>query len=497
MTHYMEALRLARELEDRESEAAGLINLGVALMYGGLYRDAIPCFERAADEARLRPTIRQWLPNALANLAQVNLYLENYQAGVKAISECLTLTTDSRDADSALSRTIREFTYVQLLLGLGQIDAARDHCARCGEHARAGDSARGKILATIASGSCEIHGGSAERGLKTLQLLDESASDSDWSRTDILIALVKGHDAAERPEDALHYLGKLLKHVRAEREKTTRALVGNAGILSTGDFATGGDLQPLENRELRLRAKTAERELFSAQIEMLERLAVTADIKEDESGEHGYRVGRLCAIMAGQLGWTKEACEAIDLAARLHDIGKIAMPDRILLTSEQLKEAERNLMSTHTSIGAELLAKSNIPQLQMAEEIARFHHEWWDGTGYPAKRSGKRIPIHARMVALADVFDALTHGRPFSEPWPMDRALDEIRARQGSQFDPELTDLFLAVVERLRREHTDLDAYLGEAGRSSPFLQARHKIRLMLADTPPAESPARERETVH
>ena len=158
------------------------------------------------------------------------------------------------------------------------------------------------------------------------------------------------------------------------------------------------------------------------------------------------------------------------------------MPDRILLTSKELQEAERHFISTHTTIGAELLGKSTIPQLRMAEEIARHHHEWWNGEGYPSKLKGKRIPIHARIVALADVFDALTHGRPFSPAWPIDKALEEIKARKGTQFDPELTDLFLDLIDRLRREHEDLDEYLGRASKNSPFLQARNRIHQMLAD---------------
>ncbi len=148
----------------------------------------------------------------------------------------------------------------------------------------------------------------------------------------------------------------------------------------------------------------------------------------------------------------------------------------------ELKDAERHFISAHTTIGAELLSKSNVPQLKIAEEIARFHHEWWNGEGYPTKLAGKRIPIHARIVALADVFDALTHGRPFSKPWPMDQAIEEIQKHRGTQFDPELTDVFLKLIDRLRKQHADLDEYLGRAGRNSPFLQARNKIRLMLAE---------------
>jgi putative two-component system response regulator len=127
-----------------------------------------------------------------------------------------------------------------------------------------------------------------------------------------------------------------------------------------------------------------------------------------------------------------------------------------------------------------MLARSDIPQLKMAEEIALLHHECWDGSGYPKGLSGKRIPIHARIVALADVFDALTHGRPYSPPWSIDEALEEIRKRRGTQFDPELTDHFLHLIDRLRTEHSDLDEFLGRAGRNSPFVQARQKIKRLL-----------------
>jgi putative two-component system response regulator len=153
-----------------------------------------------------------------------------------------------------------------------------------------------------------------------------------------------------------------------------------------------------------------------------------------------------------------------------------------MLSPSTLLEAEKQFVCMHTAIGSELLADGASAQMRIAQQIALYHHEWWNGEGYPSRLAGKRIPIQARIVALADVFDALTHGRPFSPPWSMDRALSEIRARRGTQFDPELTDVFLNLMERLITEHEDLDAYLGRASRHSPFLQARNKIRRMLED---------------
>ena len=170
----------------------------------------------------------------------------------------------------------------------------------------------------------------------------------------------------------------------------------------------------------------------------------------------------------------------IDIAARLHDIGKIGIPDGILLKPDRLTEAERSIMQTHTTVGAELLAQSNVPHMQMAEEIARFHHEWWDGSGYPFGIGGTAIPMAARITALADVYDALTHRRPYKDAWPVSKALAEIASLKGLQFDPELTNLLLALIPRLQREQGDLDEYLGRSAQQSPFIQAREKISATL-----------------
>ena len=231
-----------------------------------------------------------------------------------------------------------------------------------------------------------------------------------------------------------------------------------------------------------LKARIAEREVVRSRQEILERLAVAADIRQDISGEHGYRVGRLSALLAKDVGWDRDACNALDIAARLHDIGKIGIPERILLDDKTLRAAEKHFIASHTLVGAEILAKSDIPQVRIAEEIARCHHEWWDGTGYPRQLKGMDIPKGARIVALADAFDAMTHGRPYAAAIPVEDALAQIAALRGRQFDPELTDYFLALVRRLASSIDDLDAYLGKAARNSPFLKARARIKEMLSN---------------
>jgi putative two-component system response regulator len=483
ITFYSRALELAKEANDYEAMTSALGNIGTCLNYCGLHREAIPCITATIQIARNHPLSSSFETAALCNLAQSYLYLGEFEEGFRYITSCLERSEEPTDSFSAFSRVVREYTYVQLALELGKLGAARKHAQLACQYAQTSQTKRSEFLASVCRALCEIHGGDVSKGLAMLETALQSANErGNAEYVDALKALVKGYDLASRPQEALDRLNLLLMTIRESRQRAIAALFSSESpdaLIKV--VAESNDLQEFKFREASLRAQVAEREVISSRIEMLERLAITSDLKEEASGEHGYRVGKLSALIASKLAWQREAELAIELAARLHDIGKIAVPDRILLSSQQLQDAERHFISAHTIIGAELLAKSNIPQLRMAEEIARHHHEWWNGEGYPSKLAGKRIPIHARIVAIADVFDALTHGRPFSAPWTMDRAIEEIRNRRGTQFDPELTDLFLGLIAKLRAEHQDLDEYLGRAGRNSPFLQARNKIREMLA----------------
>ena len=184
-----------------------------------------------------------------------------------------------------------------------------------------------------------------------------------------------------------------------------------------------------------------------AQVEMLQRLAVAAEYRDDETGHHTQRVGMLCAMLATELGQPEKDTELLRLAAPLHDVGKIGIPDRIFLKPGRLTPAEFEIMKSHTTIGGEILGRSRFPILQLARQIAISHHERWDGLGYPQGHSGEMIPLPGRIAAIADVFDALTHARPYKEAWPIEKAVATIQQEAGRHFDPKVVEVFRAVLK--------------------------------------------------
>ncbi|HTM47863.1 MAG TPA: HD domain-containing phosphohydrolase [Bryobacteraceae bacterium] len=197
-----------------------------------------------------------------------------------------------------------------------------------------------------------------------------------------------------------------------------------------------------QNQRLEERVQERTREIEQAQQEMLERLARASESRDDDTGRHTQRVSEMSAALARAAGRTDLECMLIRRAAALHDIGKIGIPDHILLKPGKLTSEEFEQIRTHTSIGAGILTGSRFAILQMAEQVALYHHEKWDGSGYYGL-SGDSIPLPARIVTIADVFDVLTHERIYKPAWPLEDALTEIRSQSGRMFDPGLVELFL------------------------------------------------------
>ncbi len=200
-----------------------------------------------------------------------------------------------------------------------------------------------------------------------------------------------------------------------------------------------------QNAQLSERCEARTQELEAAKLEILERLARAADFRDEVSYGHTTRVGELAARIALRLGHNETEVDQIRIAARLHDIGKIGLSDSILLKPGPLAPSEFLAQEKHTLIGANILSGSRFPILRLAEEIALTHHECWDGSGYPRGLRGDEIPLSGRIVAVADVFDALTHARPYKAAWRVDDALDEIRHQSGVKFDPAVVAAFLQI----------------------------------------------------
>jgi putative two-component system response regulator len=205
--------------------------------------------------------------------------------------------------------------------------------------------------------------------------------------------------------------------------------------------------QSLQGQNFELEKKVAERtrELEESQLEVLERLAAAVEFRDDDTGEHTKRVGMVSAMLADALGLHAETVQLIGRGAPLHDIGKVGIPDNILLKAGPLTTEEFEIMKAHTVIGARMLANGRSELVRISQRIALSHHEWWDGSGYPHRTSGHRIPLEARIVAVADFLDALTHDRPYRLAWSIDATLAEIKGRSGSHFDPAVADALMVI----------------------------------------------------
>ncbi|HEY0074044.1 MAG TPA: HD domain-containing phosphohydrolase [Abditibacteriaceae bacterium] len=200
-----------------------------------------------------------------------------------------------------------------------------------------------------------------------------------------------------------------------------------------------------QNRNLEEKVRERTTALAQSEIETVECLALAAEFRDDDTGQHTQRVGHTSALLAKCLGLPNDHMKLIRRAAQLHDVGKIGIADSILLKPGKLTPEEFSIMKEHAVIGAHILERNHTPLLQLASRIALTHHERWDGSGYPHRFSGEEIPLAGRIVAVADVFDALTHDRPYKKAWPVAEATAEIEAQSGRQFDERIVKAFLTL----------------------------------------------------
>ncbi len=249
-------------------------------------------------------------------------------------------------------------------------------------------------------------------------------------------------DFLTKPFDDVELLARVHNTVRVK-------LYYDAMARERRELARTVDTQTRELQETIARLEQTLAELERARHETLERLTKAAEFRDDETAAHLQRMSHFCRVLARGKGLGAELSDLLQIASPMHDVGKIGIPDRILLKPGRLTPEEFEIMKQHAEIGFRILSGSDSPLLTLAASIARTHHERWDGTGYPRGLRATEIPIEGRIAAVADVFDALTSRRPYKPPWTVEDALDLLRDGRGRHFDPELVDLFVESLDEI------------------------------------------------
>lgn len=268
---------------------------------------------------------------------------------------------------------------------------------------------------------------------------------SGWAMLNRAPAVVEDIYADDRiPHDA--YRATFVKSLAMVPIRTLDPVGAIGNYWATRHCPTAREVELLQaladSTAVALENVRAYEQLEQARRETLQRLALAAEYRDDDTSEHTERVASISALVGERLGLGGDELSLLRQAAPLHDIGKLAIPDAILLKPGRLTPEEYEQMKGHAAAGAAILAGSRSDALRLAGEIALTHHEWWDGGGYPAGLSGEAIPLCGRIVALADVFDALTHERPYKHAWEADEAAAEIGRLAGRQFDPAVVRVF-------------------------------------------------------
>lgn len=202
-------------------------------------------------------------------------------------------------------------------------------------------------------------------------------------------------------------------------------------------------------KEMERKVKERTSELDNATDTLINILARVGEMRDNDTGKHVIRVGKYARLLSEAYGLPTDICYLIEKAAPLHDIGKIGIPDHILLKNGKLTDAEWDKMREHAEMGADLLSDHNSLLIQLAASIALSHHEHWDGSGYPSQLKADSIPIEGRITAISDVFDALTSERPYKKAWSIEEAIEYIKNKTGTQFDPRLVELFIENISKI------------------------------------------------
>lgn len=471
LEHHAIALRAAFVGDESEAIARAWNMTGVALGVAGHYELALRCYERAIE--RLRPVAAPCVVrfSVECNLADVCWREGLAEPGLKHGYAALAEMRPEQLVHDAHNVLLLHRTIALLHVSVGQIAEAKVHVDRCREIADDLQSPRSKVALALARASYELGCGHHDIALSLLQAVLEQARTLPSALRDILVAIARAEEAGGHPERAMLRVNELSQHIYHSAIASVRAHRELAGLpLPVGNL--------VEREQQQSRARLISRLKPAAPPDawpVLGRMAMSACLAVDPTGLHGKRVGALVRGLALTAGMRPLEALEMGLAAEVHDIGFASVPQGILRKKEPLEPHEQLLLDQHIPAGMDLLADDAHPRMLLAREMIQYHHAHWDGTGKPADVRGNRIPVGARMCAIADAYDSMLNGIHFPGRMTMKKGLAALRKESGKRFDPDLVQRFQELIrDRSDDLGVDLESDKGTRGFRA-LIQSLHE----------------------
>lgn len=481
----VESWSLARGLGDRKREILAISGFGGICVGMGQWNVAIRYFERARELAEENGFTNDEFVER-TNLAHCAVQLREPTSGLRALSQ---FSADAPgNTQAVLTCAFAYHTLARLQVLIGDIAGARVHAEEAARLALTVRCEKKFLPPTEAVlGLIDVSSGAVERGLSRLH--DALTSAKRLSHTgipDYLGMLIDAYEAAGYPDKALEYLKELVEWKKKLIDAAATPLQYE-GLAEPIQFQTGASLtdEGLLAKAYSLEAGVQDR------LQHFVETAINAEIASGHDLYRTFRVAKLAWYLAVVVGWNEERSGPLSLGAQLCNIGMIAIPTRVLLKPGALSDVERHVLRDHTRYGAELLRKSKLRILDIASVICEQHHERYDGRGYPRGLAGEAIAKEARVVAICDAFDAMTHPRPWRAiPLSIPAALNELQLGAGTQFDPLFMTAFIELMHSESCKHDDLDAFLAEGADEVEYVRTRARMEMLLREKTPTDRAA-------
>ncbi|QJR14507.1 HD domain-containing phosphohydrolase [Usitatibacter palustris] len=441
--YHAQALRLSAQSGARFEMSQDWGNIGVGITAAGNYALAAKCYQRSLELVDSNPGPVYPRYTACLNLADCLFHLGDVERGLRYAERALREMTPEFQKSDPYTAILLRRNLVRLLIAAERLEAADVHSLKAMEEAREHPSPRSTIAADTTRASVELATGRVDVALTRLERALDASRKVPAALHDTLACMIRADEASGNVSRALMRLDELSEHVYRSGVQRIRDHLALYGIDST----SGADTVRSELARARLADRLAPPGA-PENLATLQRLAVGAALRMDASGWHGVRVGALAKGFALALGQGPLEALEVGVACELHDIGMVAVPAAILAKKGTLNPAETEIVRRHVTAGVEMLRGDNHRQLLLASDVARFHHAWWDGSGYPERVSGRSIPLAARICAIADSYDAMVSGIGGRAPMTMGEALAELERGSETQFDPELVPEFDTFVRR-------------------------------------------------